>query len=95
MSASTSITTMSNGGSHSDNNNEEKSGSRTPSDEADDNNDEDHTARLQLDRHKSLKSTYSDENASALQRVKSLTQRNRLVCILSILPCAQLRGLLF
>ena len=94
-SASTSITTMSNGESHSDNNNEEKSGSRTPSDEADDNNDEDHTARLQLDRHKSLKSTYSDENASALQRVKSLTQRNRLVCILSILPCAQLRGLLF
>lgn len=70
---------MSNGGSNKYDNDNEHSGSRTPSDEADDANDEDHTARLQFDRHKSVKATYADENASALQRVKSLTQRNRLV----------------
>jgi hypothetical protein len=45
-------------------------------DEEDDNdNDEDNTARL--DRRRSLKG--ASENIEALQRVKSLTQRNRLV----------------
>jgi hypothetical protein len=41
----------------------------------DNDNDEDSTARL--DRRRSMKST--NENIEALQRVKSLTQRNRLV----------------
>jgi hypothetical protein len=88
---------MSNGGSNKDDNNDEHSGSRTPSDEADDINDEDHTARLDL--HKPTRSSYADENASALQRVKSLTQRNRLVRTLNyiralrVLLCCSILGL--
>ena len=47
-------------------------------DEADENeNDEDHTARFD-ERRRSF--TKGADNASALQRVKSLTQRNRMVC---------------
>lgn len=45
--------------------------------ENDNENDEDNTARL--DRMQSQKS--SSENVLALQRVKSLTQRNRMVSI--------------
>ncbi|KAI5123158.1 hypothetical protein M0805_000861 [Coniferiporia weirii] len=52
-----------------------RSMSRSPSDDGDDGNDEDQTARLSDDRRlASVK-----DNQSALQRVKSLTQRNRLV----------------
>lgn len=48
-----------------------------------DNNDEDNTARLE--RRRSLKSP-NNENLLALQRVKSLTQRNRMVsCYVSII----------
>lgn len=43
-------------------------------------NDEDNTARL--DRRLSVSSSREDnENEKALQRVKSLTQRNRMVCL--------------
>lgn len=49
-------------------------------DEQDENeNDEDHTARLSDDRRRSFPKAASD-NQSALQRVKNLTQRNRMVC---------------
>lgn len=44
--------------------------------EHDNDYDEDNTARL--DRRNSLKA--ANENTLALQRVKSLTQRNRVVC---------------
>lgn len=44
-------------------------------DEIENDNEEDNTAKL--DRRRSLKT--SSENVLALQRVKSLTQRNRLV----------------
>ncbi|KAI0352590.1 hypothetical protein OH77DRAFT_1408788 [Trametes cingulata] len=48
-------------------------------DEPDENeNDEDHTARLSDDRRRSFPKGASD-NQSALQRVKNLTQRNRMV----------------
>ena len=48
-------------------------------DDADENeNDEDHTARLSGDRRRSL-SKGAPDNQVALQRVKSLTQRNRMV----------------
>lgn len=49
-------------------------------DDADENeNDEDHTARLSDDRRRSF-SKDAPDNQAALQRVKSLTQRNRMVC---------------
>lgn len=49
-------------------------------DEPDENeNDEDHTARLSDDRRRSFPNAASD-NQTALQRVKNLTQRNRMVC---------------
>lgn len=47
-------------------------------DENENDNEEDNTARL--DRRRSLKTP--SENILALQRVKSLTQRNRLVSVL-------------
>ncbi|KAI0821962.1 hypothetical protein BC628DRAFT_1391667 [Trametes gibbosa] len=48
-------------------------------DEPDENeNDEDHTARLSDDRRRSFPNAASD-NQTALQRVKNLTQRNRMV----------------
>ena len=54
-----------------------RSASRASSDEADEGNDEDHTAKLSDDRRVALKSS-TKENQSALQRVKSLTQRNQM-----------------
>ncbi len=57
-----------------------KRSSITEDDEdADENeNDEDHTARLSADRRRSFPKDAPD-NQAALQRVKSLTQRNRMV----------------
>ena len=50
-------------------------------DDADENeNDEDHTARLSDDRRRSFPKVGTPYNQAALQRVKSLTQRNRMVC---------------
>ena len=49
-------------------------------DDADENeNDEDHTARLSGDRRRSFPKDPAPDNQAALQRVKSLTQRNRMV----------------
>ena len=49
-------------------------------DDPDDNeNDEDHTARLSDDRRRSFPKAGTPDNQAALQRVKSLTQRNRMV----------------
>ena len=49
-------------------------------DDPDDNeNDEDHTARLSDDRRRSFPKVGTPDNQAALQRVKSLTQRNRMV----------------
>ncbi|KAH8113524.1 hypothetical protein DFH11DRAFT_1510280 [Phellopilus nigrolimitatus] len=56
----------------------QRSASRSSSDDGDEGNDEDHTARLSNDRRLSFHAK-TDDNESALQRVKSLTQRNRLV----------------
>lgn len=52
--------------------------SRSPSDEDDALDDDDHTARLSGGPGPSTRSN-PDSNESALERVKSLTQRNRLV----------------
>lgn len=50
-------------------------------DDADENgNDEDNTARFNGERRRSLSSKGTPDNQAALQRVKSLTQRNRMVC---------------
>ncbi|KAI0769947.1 hypothetical protein C8Q74DRAFT_1202382 [Fomes fomentarius] len=49
-------------------------------DDADENeNDEDNTARFNGERRRSLSSKGTPDNQAALQRVKSLTQRNRMV----------------
>ncbi|KAL4250582.1 hypothetical protein ABKN59_002328 [Abortiporus biennis] len=79
-SRSQSITDMFNG-----TNDKSRSAEKAGNDHADDEdvlyeNDEEHTARLSLDRKRSsLVKTPPNDNLSALQRVKSLTQRNRMV----------------
>ncbi|KAL5512702.1 hypothetical protein ACEPAG_2968 [Sanghuangporus baumii] len=56
-----------------------RSASRSPSDDGDGADDEDHTARLSGGPPHSNSGNNLNSNESALQRVKSLTQRNRLV----------------
>ncbi|OSD07342.1 hypothetical protein PYCCODRAFT_1359215 [Trametes coccinea BRFM310] len=59
--------------------NKKRSSTLDDEDEAEENeNDEDHTARLSDDRRRSFPKAAND-NQSALQRVKNLTQRNRMV----------------
>lgn len=58
-----------------------RSSSRSPSDDGDGADDEDHTARLSGGPQHSNSGNNRVSNESALQRVKSLTQRNRLVCM--------------
>ena len=62
-----------------------RSSSRSSSDDGDDVNDEDHTAKLSGDRRRTLQDN-SGDGQSALQRVKNLSQRNRMVCSLAC-PC--------
>ncbi|TFK85329.1 hypothetical protein K466DRAFT_494954 [Polyporus arcularius HHB13444] len=78
--SSKSNSSMSGGGSDRSSGYSKKRSSITEDDEdADENeNDEDHTARLSADRRRSFPKDAPD-NQAALQRVKSLTQRNRMV----------------
>ncbi|KAI0670911.1 hypothetical protein C8Q78DRAFT_974695 [Trametes maxima] len=66
------------GGERSYGYNKKRSSVLEDEDDPDDNeNDEDHTARLSDDRRRSFPKT--TDNQTALQRVKNLTQRNRMV----------------
>lgn len=56
-------------------------------------NDEDNTARL--DRRRSLQSQGTSENLQALQRVKSLTQRNRMVSMRPLIIFFEFRAHFF
>ncbi|CDO71659.1 hypothetical protein BN946_scf184915.g3 [Trametes cinnabarina] len=61
--------------------NKKRSSTMDDEDEPEENeNDEDNTARLSDDRRRSFPKV-ADDNQSALQRVKNLTQRNRMVSI--------------
>lgn len=54
--------------------------SKTPSDDGDEEFDEDHTAKLSAEDQR-LQSKSPPEDTSALQRLKSITKRNRMVSL--------------